>query len=157
MATRRRICRIRVLAKRAIFGNMQDSPDSPPFAKPFTEDSPDSPTFAKPFTEYSPTFAKPFTEDSPDSLKVSLASITRVWRNVQNKTNTFRSKLCENVNFKMFTTWLQIVTKSLFVVKTTFHEKLKYKNVHHTITIVNIHRCLDILTKGSVWRYQDSS
>ncbi len=74
---------VRVLAKRAIFGNMQDSADSPPFAKPFTEDSPDSPTFAKPFTEYSldsPTFAKPFTEDSPDSLKVSLASITRVWR-----------------------------------------------------------------------------
>jgi hypothetical protein len=77
----RRFWGVRVLAKRAIFGNMQDSPDSPPFAEPFTEDSPDSPTFAKPFTEYSPdspTFAKPFTEDSPDSLKVSLASITRV-------------------------------------------------------------------------------
>jgi hypothetical protein len=54
----RRFWRVRVLAKRAIFGNMQDSPDSPPFAKPFTEDSP---TFAKPFSEYSPTFAEPFT------------------------------------------------------------------------------------------------
>ena len=65
----RRFWRVRVLAKMAIFGNKQDSPDSPTFAKPFTEDSPDSPTFAKPFTEDSPdspTFAKQFTEDSPD-------------------------------------------------------------------------------------------
>jgi hypothetical protein len=79
----RRFWRVRVLAKMAIFGNMQDSPDSPTFAKPFTEDSPDSPTFAKPFTEDSPdspTFANPFTEDSPDSRKVSLASVTRVWQ-----------------------------------------------------------------------------
>jgi hypothetical protein len=54
-----------VLAKMAVFRNMQDSPDSPTFAKPFTKDSPDLPTFAKPFTEYlpdSPTFAKPFCE-----------------------------------------------------------------------------------------------
>ncbi len=65
----RRFWRVRVLAKMAIFGNMQDSPDLPTFAKPFTEDSPDS-----------PTFANPFTEDSPDSRKVSLASVTRVWR-----------------------------------------------------------------------------
>jgi hypothetical protein len=47
--------------------------------------------------------------------------------------------------------------KSAFEVKTTFHEKLKFKNIHHTITIVNIHGCLDILTEGPVWRYQDSS
>jgi hypothetical protein len=94
----RRFWRVRVLAKRAFFGNMQDSPDSPPFAKPFTEDSPDSPTFAKPFTEYStdsPTFAKPFTEDSPDSLKVSLASITRVWRIWRMKGRPFYTyKMC---------------------------------------------------------------
>ncbi len=55
MATRQQIQRIRVLAKMAIFRNMQDSPDSP-------------------------TFAKPFTEDSPDSRKVSLVSVTRVWQ-----------------------------------------------------------------------------
>ncbi len=49
---------------------LRDSPDSPTFAKQFTEDSPDSPIFAEPFTEYSPdsqTFAKPLTEYSPDS------------------------------------------------------------------------------------------
>jgi hypothetical protein len=66
----RRFWRVRVLAKMAIFRNMQDSPYSPTFAEQFTEDSPDSPTFAKPITEYSPdspTFAKPFTEYSPDS------------------------------------------------------------------------------------------
>jgi hypothetical protein len=77
-----RFWRVRVLAKMAIFGNMQDSPDSPTFAEPFTKDSPDSPTFAKLFTEYSPdspTFANPFCEDSPDLQKVSLANVTQIW------------------------------------------------------------------------------
>jgi hypothetical protein len=75
----RRFWRVQVLAKMAIFGHMQNLPDSPTFAKPFTEDSPDLPTFAKPFTEYSPdspTFAKLFCKDSPDSQKVSLVSVT---------------------------------------------------------------------------------
>ncbi len=86
MATQQRICRIRVLAKMAFFGNVSDSPDSPTFAKPCRADSPESPTFAEPCcadSPDSPTFAKPCCADSPDSRKASLASfmrIQRVWR-----------------------------------------------------------------------------
>ncbi len=86
MATRQRICRIRVLAKMAFFGNVSDSPDLPTFAKPCRADSPDSLTFAEPCcadSPNSPTFAKPCCADSPDSRKASLASFMRiqqVWR-----------------------------------------------------------------------------
>ncbi len=72
MATRQRICQIRVLAKMAFFGNVSDSPDSPTFAKPCRADSPDS-----------PTFAEPCCADSLDSRKASLArfmQIQQVWR-----------------------------------------------------------------------------
>ena len=50
MATRARILRVLALAKTVVFRNMQDmqdSLDSPTFAKPCWQDSPDSPTFAK--------------------------------------------------------------------------------------------------------------
>ncbi len=64
---------------------LRDSPDSPTFAKQFTEDSPDSPTFAEPFTEYSPdspTFAKGHfrkKRDSPQHIRMSNSPFWQIW------------------------------------------------------------------------------
>ncbi len=67
MATRRRIGRIRVLAKMVILENWRDSIHSPTFANLFWSDS-----------IHLLTFAKPFCSDSPDSRKASLATFTRI-------------------------------------------------------------------------------
>ena len=64
MATRRRICRIRVLAKMAILENWPDSIHSPTFANLFWPDSIHSLTFANLFWSdsiHSPTFANLFS------------------------------------------------------------------------------------------------
>ena len=95
MATRRRIWRIRVLAKSSPFLASASTRQHGRFqkyarlaklatlAEPFCEYSPDSPTFAKPCcadSPDSPTFAKPCCADSPDLQKASLASVTQIWR-----------------------------------------------------------------------------
>ncbi len=87
MATRRRICRIRVLAKMVILENWPDSIRSPTFANLFWSDS-----------IHSSTFAKPFCSDSPDSRKASLATFTRIqriWRIQHVQTRPFYTyKIC---------------------------------------------------------------
>ncbi len=51
----RKTCRfwqVRVLATMAFLGNMQDSPDSPTFAKPCCADSPELPTLTRESHEF---------------------------------------------------------------------------------------------------------
>jgi hypothetical protein len=72
MATHARILRVLALAKTVVFRNMQDSLDSPTFAKPCWQDSPDSPTFAKGH----------FWEkcDSPRQIRASNERALQIWR-----------------------------------------------------------------------------
>jgi hypothetical protein len=72
MATRRRICRIRVLAKVVIFENWPDSIHSPTFANLFWSDSIHSPDIRQPLSPdsiHSPDIRQPLSPDSIHSPK----------------------------------------------------------------------------------------
>ncbi len=69
MATRRRICRIRVLAKMVILENWSDSIHSPTLA-----------TLLCPDSIHLPGIRQPFSPDSIHSRKANLATFTRIQR-----------------------------------------------------------------------------
>ncbi len=79
MATRRRICWIRVLAKMVILESWPDSIHSPTFANLFLPDSIHSPTFANLFWSdsiHSPTFANLVCSVSPESQVLQVSFYT---------------------------------------------------------------------------------